>query len=261
MNISDHLQAVLDDHRDAPVAHPQIDLLADRLVDADRHRRIVRAGVFLLVVLVGTGGALALTATADEPDIVETNPVADAGFSGNEQSLATLPIPGGSSELSTSTTFGQDEAGSVHRADTSAPTETSVPPSVVLHQPVVAQHEVTTTSPPVTETVHAPTPTPPAQHTPTTAHHTTTTSQVAFSATQLYGSCNEDPPYDIFSGTAAPGATVTASSPYGSASTSAAGSGHWEMRVEFPSAPIGQTLSVTLASGGQSIDLPFVRSG
>lgn len=101
--------------------------------------------------------------------------------------------------------------------------------------------------------------------TTTTAAPTTTTAApqatVAFTASQQYGSCSEDVPYDIFSGTATPGSTVTVSSPYGSGRTTADGSGHWMRTVEFPSAPRGETFAVTAAGLGGSSTLSFTATG
>jgi pimeloyl-ACP methyl ester carboxylesterase len=80
--------------------------------------------------------------------------------------------------------------------------------------------------------------------TTTTAPPTTTTAAptvtVAFTATQAFGSCDEPIPYDIFSGAATAGSTVSISSPYGSGSTTADANGHWEHKVEFPPALRGE---------------------
>ncbi|MGI9666279.1 MAG: hypothetical protein ACR2N2_04140 [Acidimicrobiia bacterium] len=75
---------------------------------------------------------------------------------------------------------------------------------------------------------------------------TTTTKAAAwdFTAHQKYGSCEEPVPYDEFSGYAKPGTTVKITSDFGSGSTTADGEGNWWVRVEFPSAPKGQTFKV-----------------
>lgn len=80
---------------------------------------------------------------------------------------------------------------------------------------------------------------------------------VAFSAAQAYGSCDEPIPYDIFSGTADPRSTVTISSPYGSATATADGSGHWERTVEFAGAPRGGTFAVSVSGVGGSKTFDF----
>ena len=51
---------------------------------------------------------------------------------------------------------------------------------------------------------------------------------VGFSAGAAFGSCSEDPPYDVYSGTASPGTTVTISSAFGGGSAQADEHGHWE---------------------------------
>lgn len=65
-----------------------------------------------------------------------------------------------------------------------------------------------------------------------------------FVAEQVYGSCSEDPPYDVFRGTARPGATVKVRSGYGGGETVVSESGHWELKVTFPKAPPGETFQV-----------------
>ena len=77
---------------------------------------------------------------------------------------------------------------------------------------------------------------------------TTTTTKAEkgweFSAFQKYGSCAEPVPYDEFWGTGKPGGTITVASPYGSGSTTVDAEGNFWIRVEFPSAPFGETFSV-----------------
>ena len=77
---------------------------------------------------------------------------------------------------------------------------------------------------------------------------------VEFTAHQQYGECREDTPYDVFWGTAAPGADIKVDSPYGSGSTTANDDGHWELKVEFPTAPAGKKfeVSVTSSDGGSA---------
>ncbi len=83
-----------------------------------------------------------------------------------------------------------------------------------------------------------------------------------FSASQKYGSCGEDVPYDVFYGTAAPGAKITASSDYGSNSTIADEHGKWEMKVKFPDSPVGKTFKVTIKSStGESKTFKFTNTG
>jgi hypothetical protein len=67
---------------------------------------------------------------------------------------------------------------------------------------------------------------------------------VEFTALQTYGSCEEDPPYDVFHGTADPGTTVTVTSEYGSGSALAGDEGEWVVTVFFPEAPHGEPFVV-----------------
>lgn len=88
-----------------------------------------------------------------------------------------------------------------------------------------------------------------------------TNCTVAFTAEQVYGSCSSDPPYDVFKGTTSPGATVNILSDFGQGMVVADGSGHWEVQVFFPSAPIGQAFQVkAYSSAGGSKYLTFIRN-
>ncbi len=86
-------------------------------------------------------------------------------------------------------------------------------------------------------------------------------ASVGFSAAAAFGSCGEDPPYDIYSGTADPGSRITIASAYGGGSATADGNGHWEKKVVFASAPIGETFSVSVSSAQGSDTFDFTRSG
>ncbi|MEM8706339.1 MAG: hypothetical protein AAGE98_07775 [Actinomycetota bacterium] len=132
-----------------------------------------------------------------------------------------------------------------------APGAASTPPAEPDHlspepdpNPSLAEVAVTTTT---------------AAPAPTTTKAAVAT--VAFTATQRYGSCGEAVPYDVFSGTATPGSTVTISSSHGSGSTVADASGHWSRTVEFPSAPENQPFTVTVSGLGGSTTLSFVATG
>jgi hypothetical protein len=83
-----------------------------------------------------------------------------------------------------------------------------------------------------------------------------------FWAEQKFGSCSENPPYDVFYGKGTPGTHVSVSSPYGSGSTTVGDDHHWKAKVFFPSAPIGQAFEVTVTSsdGGQKT-FQFTRTG
>ncbi len=136
--------------------------------------------------------------------------------------------------------------------DAAAPVEAdpdAVPPhldaSSDIAAPAPVQIVTTTTAPPTTL--------PPMTIAPQVT--------VAFTASQACGSCDEPIPYDIFSGATTPGTTVSISSAYGSGSTTADGSGHWERKVEFPSAPRGETFNVTVNGLGGSKSFTFTATG
>lgn len=84
---------------------------------------------------------------------------------------------------------------------------------------------------------------------------------VAFVAYQTYGTCSLEVPYDVFYGKAKPGTKITASSAYGSGSTTANENGKWELKVFFADAPANKTFSVKLkASTGQSQSFSFTAT-
>ena len=80
-------------------------------------------------------------------------------------------------------------------------------------------------------------------------------------AHQVYGSCEEPVPYDVFWGETAPGAYVLVWSEYGSAETYANAEGEFEVRVEFPSAPYNKAFQVKVKSIDQKRYFEFVRHG
>lgn len=160
---------------------------------------------------------------------------------------------------------GPAEAVEADAAARPAPSSTAVPPNPaaladgstttipdhLVHDEgelVAVTSTTTTTVPPATTAAVAPT---------TTAAQPT----VAFAATQAYGSCGEAVPYDIFSGTATPGSTVTIASPYGSGSVTVASDGHWQQTVEFPTAPKNEPFDVTISGLGGATTLTFTATG
>ncbi len=82
-----------------------------------------------------------------------------------------------------------------------------------------------------------------------------------WSAFQTYGECEASPPFDVFYGTAAPGAKIVIEAAYGRKVGYANESGHWEIRIEFPEAPIGEPFQVWVASNGNLDDFWFKRLG
>ncbi len=84
--------------------------------------------------------------------------------------------------------------------------------------------------------------------------------EVEFTANQVYGSCDEAVPYDVFWGTATPGATIWVESPYGVGSATANEKGDWELRVDFPEAPVGEAFTVVIeSSDGGRATFAFIR--
>lgn len=140
-----------------------------------------------------------------------------------------------------------DDATAESSTTTEAPATTEAPPTTLgpLEDPSHLA-ETTTTTIPTTST------------TPTT---TTTAPAVSFFASALYGRCAEDPPFNEYSGTAAPGATITITSPWSAtATTTADGAGNWYRRVEFPTSPVGVTFQMTVTDGTDTAMLNFVRT-
>lgn len=80
-----------------------------------------------------------------------------------------------------------------------------------------------------------------------------------FWAKQKYGSCGENPPYDVFFGGTAPNATVEVSSPFGSGSTVAGEKGGWDIKVIFAEAPVNEPFVITVTSEGHSKQFEFIR--
>ena len=66
----------------------------------------------------------------------------------------------------------------------------------------------------------------------------------AFSANAKFGSCEFDPPYDIYFGEGEPNSQVFITSEFGNGQTTVNGEGTWEVQVFFPEAPYGETFLV-----------------
>ena len=64
-----------------------------------------------------------------------------------------------------------------------------------------------------------------------------------------YGSCEENPPFDVYWGTAEPSAKINVTSEFGSGFTTVDGEGNWELKVYFPEAPYAETFLVTIKDG------------
>ena len=82
-----------------------------------------------------------------------------------------------------------------------------------------------------------------------------------FTVNQKYGSCSENPPYDVFWGTGIPGSVVEIGSPYGSARIEVGEGGWWEKKVFFEAAPVGETFEVVVGDSlGNVKTFTFTRT-
>lgn len=90
--------------------------------------------------------------------------------------------------------------------------------------------------------------------------HQTKPHDGGFHASQQYGSCGEAVPYDVFKGKAAPGTTITVSSPYGGGTATAGGDGYWKAKVTFEAAPVGQEFTVNVSDGASTETFSFIRT-
>lgn len=128
---------------------------------------------------------------------------------------------------------------------TTAPATTEAEPSTTVSV------EVEPTEPKATEPA-APEPKP--TNPPKTEAPTTTEHDDELQASQSYGTCAENPPYDIFYGSTKPGGKVVIESDYSTrVEVHADGNGHWEVQVFFPTAPVDVPFTVYVVSG------PFTR--
>jgi len=82
-----------------------------------------------------------------------------------------------------------------------------------------------------------------------------------FTAHQVYGSCAESPPYDVFWGTGEPGTVISITSEYGAGSTEVNAEGDWEVKVYFETAPIGKVFAVKVKDvNGNKKTFEFVHT-
>lgn len=176
-----------------------------------------------------------------------------------------LPVADSARPSSVEASSYETSAPEIVLPDVGAAREVATPDAAPTTAPATTTSTVTSEPDHLVVAEAALVPEPVAVVTTTTAPPTTTTAEpvvtVAFSATQAYGSCEEPIPYDIFSGTATPGTTVSISSAYGSGSTAADAKGHWEKKVEFAGAPRGETFAVTASGLGGSTSMHFTAGG
>ncbi|MCB1247426.1 MAG: hypothetical protein KDB69_09175, partial [Acidimicrobiia bacterium] len=87
-------------------------------------------------------------------------------------------------------------------------------------------------------------------------------AEYKFTAEQKYGSCGDEVPYDIFYGTGKPGSVIEVGSPFGDGRTEVDKHGHWELKVFFEGAPVGEKFNVTVyASTGETKAFHFIATG
>ena len=249
---------------------PEAVLVGMRRVDRNRRIRAIGAGGCLFAILAfgflalggGEDRAADLDVRGDAPSPLPDDPSLVPGTveqtgsgdrSTDDSSDPSGPIP--DSDAREDRVAGSDDDG-INRLidgdDSGVPDHLQVDPITTTTSVAV---ETTTTTVAVESAPQPPTTT----AAPAT---TTTVAAVSFSAVSRYGSCEEDPPYDEYSGTATPGTVVTITSPWSAtAQTTADGSGNWYLRVEFPSAPVGEVFTVTASDGsGASVGMSFVRT-
>ncbi len=242
--------------------HPTLDLdrIQAAMVRTDRFRVARTTGVAALLstvvvlsIFAAQGGEAATPLDiVDSPSVVPEPgvdfPVLDDA---TDESATTTQAP------PTTTLAPLAEDPTPHAEDPSH----LAPPSSTTPAPAVVAS--TTTAPPPTTAPPTTTPAPTTTVPPiTTVPPTTTTAPtLSFFASARYGSCAEDPPFDEYSGTAAPGATITFTSPWNAtATTTADGGGNWFHRVEFPFAPVGVVFQVTVTDGSDTTSFNFIRT-
>ena len=80
-----------------------------------------------------------------------------------------------------------------------------------------------------------------------------------FSAFATFGSCDLDPPYDVYYGTSDPGEKITIISEFGDGVVNADAEGNWELKVFFPTAPFGKAFLVKVKdTKGNAKNFEFV---
>jgi len=161
----------------------------------------------------------------------------------------THPAP---TPSSSPTTAGRQLAPARPRHRSAPPTAPPAPTTPATPPPTAAPAP---TAPPTTV---APPTHPPATHPPGTAPPR---GPVTFTAHAAFGFCADDPPFDVYSGTATPGTTIEISSPYGSTTTTADSDGTWHKRLVFEGAPKNETFLVTVSSPQGTVTFEFTHTG
>ncbi|MEM7139883.1 MAG: hypothetical protein AAF548_02555 [Actinomycetota bacterium] len=247
-----------------PSPTPDPDRLRAALVHADRLRTVRMAMALGAVTIVATLGLFALQTgeTTAPVDVVDTPdaPTPEAGLpvlEGASTETTTTTAPASTTTWTPPTTTGVPDTA----PPAAAPDQLTAPTTA----PAPAQIAATTTSTTTTSAAPPPTTTTSAAPTTTTSTTTTTTTTISFgadfTASARYGSCEEDPPYDEYSGTAAADATITVMSAYSpTTATTADEFGNWFIRVEFPTAPANVHFDVTVTDGTEHAVFDFVHT-
>ena len=231
--------------------------LAAGMARTDRLRTTRMMGAGCIVAVIVTFGVLDLSSGGDPTpiDIVDrptltspTDPEVGLPILDESATETSTTLAGGASDPTTSLAPGSPATTPAHLVD-DAPSTTSTSLAVVVTT------QPSASAPPATSVA-------PATGTPsTTAAPTTTVLSTGFTASARYGSCAEDPPYDEYSGTAAPGTTITVTSPHSAPSTVTADlNGGWWIRVEFPASTVGENFDVSVSDGTTSRLFDFVRT-
>ena len=96
--------------------------------------------------------------------------------------------------------------------------------------------------------------------TDTTPPTTKPPAEWVFTAHSTFGSCSENPPYDIYHGTGKPGTLIAVSSEFGGGTTEIAESGEWSLKVFFAEAPPEVTFAVKVKDfTGERVVFEFVN--
>jgi hypothetical protein len=195
---------------------PRLAELGSGLTVVERHRR-ARAVVSTTIVAFAVAAAVtAVRAVDTHPNRIDTAPAT--------QRVVIAPAP-----RVTPTTL--------------PATVTTVPAVTVPVAPGPAAAQPVTTVPP------PPAPTAPAPTNPTTpATAGGPTRVLTFRAASVSDLSAADPPAADYFGVAPPGSTVTATSPFGTASTLAGADGQWSLHLPLPGAPLDQRFRVVLSA-------------
>jgi outer membrane biosynthesis protein TonB len=127
--------------------------------------------------------------------------------------------------------------------------------SVTVTRVVDRPRVTTTTTKPPDATTTTTTTKPPDTTTTTTKPPVEWT----FTAHNTYGSCEEDPPYDVYFGTGKPGTAITISSEFGGGTTEVGENGEWSLKVFFPEAPTELVFTVKVTDfTGAKVHFEFV---